>query len=318
MRIAVTGSTGFIGRHIANRLANEGHTVLAYGRREIPPDLHPSIEYRRWDIRERLEGPEVDAVVHSAAHVSDWGSYDDFYATNVVGTENVLAAFNTSKRFIHISTASVYSKCFTDRGLRESDTIIGTRQSNYGATKALAENTVLQSGRTAVVLRPRAVYGEGDANLLPRLLRASKFGHLLAAGDGNNKVSITHVYNLVHAVERSLQTKPGATVYNVADDKTAQIAQLLSAIGVAAGLSRDVWFIPRVVAMPTALISELLWSTFRLPGQPPLTRYAVGQLSEPWTLDIVKAQQQLEYKPKFTYRDALSGITAEYNHDAVD
>jgi 2-alkyl-3-oxoalkanoate reductase len=318
MRIAVTGATGFIGRHIANRLAVTGHTVLAYGRRETPSGLLPSIEYRRWDISEQLQGPRVHAVVHSAAYVSDWGLYSDLHATNVVGTQNVLNAFKSSEQFVHISTASVYSRPNPCGGLKESDALIGQPQDNYGITKALAEDAVLQSDRPAIILRPRAVYGEGDTSLLPRLIKASKFGHLLAIGGGNNEVSITHVNNLVHAVERSLETKSEAAVYNIADGETVKISHLLSVIANTVGLSRNVWFIPHRIVMPLAVINEVIHTVFRLSSQPSITRYAVNQLSKSWTLDISRACQLLDYAPESTYRDALAGIRAEYNADRVD
>ena len=66
----------------------------------------------------------------------------------------------------------------------------------------LAEREVGRHRRGAVILRPHAVYGPGDTTLLPRLLHARRLGRLIAVGDGRNRISLTHVDNLVQAVIR--------------------------------------------------------------------------------------------------------------------
>ena len=50
MRIAVTGSTGFIGGHLVRRLAADGHRVLALGRRPSSPASLAGIDYAAWDL----------------------------------------------------------------------------------------------------------------------------------------------------------------------------------------------------------------------------------------------------------------------------
>ena len=82
MRIAVTGATGFVGGHVARRLADAGHEVLGTGRRDVAAVPGVS-QYVRWDLGDPDARPPaafagVDAVVHTASHVADWGPEETF------------------------------------------------------------------------------------------------------------------------------------------------------------------------------------------------------------------------------------------------
>ncbi|MET0387835.1 MAG: aminotransferase class III-fold pyridoxal phosphate-dependent enzyme, partial [Polyangiales bacterium] len=112
----VTGATGFIGGHLAERLAREGYPVRCL--------VRPSSDTRLLDALgvELLEGDLTDAtslqraaegcryVVHSGAMVSDWGTQREIAAVNVLGTRHVLEAAARAgvERFIHVSTTDVY------------------------------------------------------------------------------------------------------------------------------------------------------------------------------------------------------------------
>ncbi|MBI4970288.1 MAG: NAD-dependent epimerase/dehydratase family protein [Candidatus Omnitrophica bacterium] len=91
-KILVTGSTGFVGSHIVRKLAAEGKEVVALVRdpekaRKIFPDIIEKIELRKGELddaasmEKALE--EIDAVIHTAAHVSDWDRKERFNAINV-------------------------------------------------------------------------------------------------------------------------------------------------------------------------------------------------------------------------------------------
>src|SRR5262249_9985807 len=148
---------------------------------------------------------------------------------NVLGTRRVLSTFSGC-RFVHISTASVYDPLLPKRCASESAPLAHTFLNNYVWSKRLAEQEVLRSRRDAVILRPHAVYGPGDTTLLPHILRARRAGCLIAVGNGRNRISLTHVDNLVCAVVQSL-TSPvdGPLVCNVADADPETLDRLLRA-----------------------------------------------------------------------------------------
>ena len=188
-------------------LGARGHRVLAYGRR-AQCEMPAGAVYRAWDLTRGslADLPQLpDAVVHCAGSVTHWGPQAALYAANVLGTLAVLRTFSASRRVVHISTASVYDP-HVPKDLVDEQAGYASRYLNaYALTKMQAECAVRATGRPAIVLRPHAVYGPGDRTLLPRLLAARRWAGCRSVGDGHNRVSVTHVDNLVHAIVRSVE-----------------------------------------------------------------------------------------------------------------
>ena len=112
----LTGSTGFLGRHLARRLAAEGRQIRALVRtgtdlKRIPQEVNEIV----WGS---LDDPaaiarathDVDTIYHTAARVSSGGNRQRFEDDNVVATESLLEAAEAAgaRRFIHISSAGIY------------------------------------------------------------------------------------------------------------------------------------------------------------------------------------------------------------------
>lgn len=306
MKIAVTGATGFVGRSLVAHLASAGHEVVAFGRR---PADDPAVQrlsasgiknYVQWDITTPLRAaPAVDAAIHCAAEVAAAAPRQRAMRINVEGTARVLRAFAAAPRFVQISSASVYGVASDARPLTEDRPFppAAAYPGPYGPTKAAAERVVLASGRPAVILRPRAVYGPGDTTLLPRLLAARRGGVLAIPGNGRNPVAITALGNLCHAVDRALAYE-GSGTFNIADAETPTLRELLAEVFATFAqptrvISSPVW--------PLALAARGLgwwWRLMRRPGEPILTPYAVAQLAYPCVLDLTRARAELGYAPQ--------------------
>src|SRR3546814_8559363 len=122
-----------------------------------------------------------DAVVHNAAKAGAWGAYAHYPHTNVLGTDNVLAACRAHSiaRLIYTSTPSVTHRAgFPVEGGNERDTPYGDPfRAAYPATKAIAERAVLAANDATlatVALRPRLIWGPGDPHLLPGLVEIGR------------------------------------------------------------------------------------------------------------------------------------------------
>ena len=303
MRVAVTGASGFAGSWIARELAAHGHEVHAFGRRPAADLAVPLPNYSQWDlVRDRGVVPSVDAVVHGAARVGHWGDEPAYRAVNVEGTRRVLAAFDNAEPFVHVSTSSVYDAGHGGR-LTESAPAGHEARTAYARTKIEGERLVAASGRRAVILRPHIVYGPGDTTLLPRLLAARRRGWLAVPGNGANRVSVTHVLNLSHAVERSLLSAGAQGVFNIADAESPSVDELLQATFGRLGLPTRLVHIPRPVAWAAAWASETLARGLRARREPLLTRYVVASLADDHLLDISRARESLGYEPRSTFRD---------------
>lgn len=309
--LAVTGATGFVGGYVVRRLAARGDRVIAYGRREAPElsDL-PGVSYRHWALPDLLaDPPRVDAVVHCAGTVSDWGPRSLFVQGNVEGTKSVLRAFGRAPRFVHLSTASVYDPHLPKHHVKEDAPYPSRYLNDYARSKMLAEIAVREARPDAVILRPHAIYGRGEHKLLPRLLEARLFGRQLALGDGRNRISVTHVDNLVHAVECAIDRNAGGTL-NIADSVEPTVDDLLRRVLTAANLPERIFYLPTALAWP---LSAGLESLARIAGgrcQPRLTRYVVAQLTQECTLDLSAAVKQLGYRPAKTYLDGAWEVLA--------
>lgn len=180
MRLALTGATGFVGGRLLRLAAAEGHHVRALTRR-AQPDLR-GVEWvsGALDQRERLQHlvTGCDAVIHVAG-VLKARTRAEFDEGNVTGTLNMLAAATAGgvHRFVHVSSLAA----------REP------KLSLYGASKARAERIVMDSGLDWAIVRPPAVYGPGDAEMLD-LFKAARSGFVPLPPGG--RLSIIHVEDL--------------------------------------------------------------------------------------------------------------------------
>ena len=302
MRIAVTGASGFAGSWIARELAARGHEVHAFGRRAAG-DLAVEVpNYLQWDITTRRTAASIDAVVHCAALVGHWGAERPYRAVNVEGTRNVLAAFPTAEPLVYVSTSSVYAPGHGG-SVTEASPLGGAELTAYARTKAGGEGVLATSGRRAVILRPHVVYGPGDTTLLPRLLAARRKGTLVVPGDGRNRISVTHVLNLSHAVERALLSAGAEGVFNIADAECPSVDELLEATFERLALPTRLFHLPRVVAWAAAWAMELAARRSGRAREPRLTRYVVASLADEHRLDIARARESLGYDPRWTFRD---------------
>ena len=176
----MTGATGFVGGHLLDAAATIGHSVAALTRR--PQQPRPGVEWIAGSLDDRpaldrlVDG--ADAVVHVAGVVNAPDAAG-FEAGNVLGTGTVLAAAENARiaRFVHVSSLAA----------REP------RLSHYGASKARSEALVAASPLSAIIVRPPAIYGHGDRDLLEMFKMAAR-GFVLLPPAG--RLSLLHAADL--------------------------------------------------------------------------------------------------------------------------
>jgi len=293
MRVAVTGASGFVGGAVASALASRGHDVTGFGRREAGWAEGP---YERWDLSSGPRAGRFDAVVHSAALADDWATTGDAMLANRLGTRTVAASF-AGARIVHISTSSVYNAFAPNVRVREDAPLPTRFLSAYSESKAAAEAELPDD---AVILRPHAVYGPGDTTLLPRIMAGIRGSRLVLPNGARVRHTLTHIDNLVHAVELSLDGPPGT--YNVGDDTEVLLSAVLAEFLARRGRPDvTITSIPYGAAFAAAAALERV---ARLRGtRPSITRYAVSQLGLERTLDLTAARENLGYRPGPTTLD---------------
>ncbi len=300
MRIAVTGATGFIGGAIARRLATAGHDVLALGRSPRGP---AGLDYGQWDLGTDVIAPtgidRCEAVVHAAAHVAAWGDERVFQGVTVAGTARLIDAIDANARLVIIGSSSVYLPDGRSGTYSEQDAPVDTARYRgaYPRAKAAQERLVAARRPDAIVLRPRAVWGPGDRTLLPRLEARTRAGRLVLPDGGRHPMSTTHVESLLDAVEAAIRHSRVAGPVNVADATPHSAAELIGVLFAARGQALRIVAVPGWLTDGLAVAVEAAWRLASAEREPPLTRYAVTQLTAPIVLDLARLERDLGIRP---------------------
>lgn len=225
----VTGGTGFLGRHLVERLLGAGRPVSVLGRTPAPDLEARGVRFIRASLHDApavaAACAGIETVFHVAAKVGVWGRYEDFFRPNVLGTRAILAGCRAHgvKRIVYTSTPSVVYNGHDLAGANESLPLTTDCPSPYPLTKAIAEREVLAANSEplrTIALRPHLIWGVGDPHLVPRVLARARSGRLRIIGTGTNRVDLVHIANAVDAhllAERALQDPPRASCHPIGD-----------------------------------------------------------------------------------------------------
>jgi nucleoside-diphosphate-sugar epimerase len=303
--VLVTGASGFIGSKVVWHLFNLGFDVQAWGRRKILPTNHlpNKVIYRAFDLNEPIPVLDFTWVIHCAGLASHTASKKALHDANVIATQNLLEACSSNTSFIFISSASVYPA--NDALFKESDAGDISNIPEYGKTKMQAEKVCLQFEnkiKNLFILRPRAVYGPGDNQLLPRLKKLVKGSYFLLPGNGKNRISMCHIDNLSDALEKIINSGiQGSNVWNVCDSETYELATILKPL-MEKESSRSLkmiylWKGPLLLwahlAEFTGIISNINLQTLQY-------------MTKSVRLDYSKIRKELEFEPKKNFWDYLN------------
>jgi nucleoside-diphosphate-sugar epimerase len=324
MKALVTGGGGFLGGAIVRKLLARGDAVRSFTRTAYPWLAELGVEQAHGDLADPDAVAKAvagcDMVFHVAAKAGVWGRYADFFATNVTGTESVLAACRSHgvSRLVHTSTPSVVHGGESVEGVDESAPYPKEYEAYYPQTKAVAERAVLAANGpalAAVALRPHLVWGPGDPHLIPRVLSRARAGKLRRVGTHPVKVDLTYVDNAADAhLLAADRLTPGSPIagkaYFVTDGAPVDLWEFLDRVLVLAGLppvtkSVSVW-----KARAAGRVLEFFYRTLRLAGEPPMTRFVASQLATSHWYTIAAARRDLGYEPKVGLEEGLRRLAA--------
>jgi nucleoside-diphosphate-sugar epimerase len=253
IKILLSGANGFVGSHVAERLAARDVDLRLMLRRTSNLDYLEGLDYERVDVD--LRQPEslldackgVDAVVHLA--VQTLAPIESQYQEiNALGTANLVHAARRAgvKRFVYISSLAAQGPN-PDRETLMPDP--PRPVSAYGRSKLAGEHAVLAARPDieGAIVRLSAVYGQRDKALLP-MYRMGKLGFVPVYGDGENLLSWLHVHDAADAiVATTLGDTPSGAIYTVSDGNFYTWEQLVQAFGRAWGRT------PRIIHVPPAV-----------------------------------------------------------------
>ncbi len=315
----VTGGSGFIGGRLVERLVGEGRQVRALARSDAAAARVESLgaEAVRGDLGDRasLAAGAAGAVVafHLAAHLGEWGPWEDFERGNVEGTANALAGCAEAgvRRFVHCGTEAALMAGEPLVGVDETAPLRPDSRAPYPASKARAELAVRAANREGfetVALRPRFVWGKGDTTLLPEMVETVEKGQFAWVGGGRNVTDTTHVDNVVEGLILAAEKgKPGES-YFVTDGEPVTFREFVTELLRSQGVEPPSRSLPAWSAAPMARVCEAAWKLLPLPGEPPMTTFRSWILTQECTIDIAKAREELGYAPIVSHEQGLAAM----------
>lgn len=319
--ILITGGTGFLGQWLARALLQSGQRVFIGGRDfgKAAHLLQTGAVAAPFDLRDRSATlsacKDMDVVCHVGALSAPWGNKQEFWDTNVGGTQAVIEGCRQYKvqRLIHISSPSVVFDGRDQFNVTESSPYPAHFLSEYARTKMLAEGAVIASGLNAISVRPKAIFGPGDQALLPRLTAAARAGRLPIVGNGKNLVDLTYVENVVQAIQLAIE-KPFATgVYTITNDEHVPLWTVIRTVLERLGVSTHLRRVSPTLALALATLME--WRAALTDVEPLLTRYSVALLYCNQTYDISAAKRDLGYRPQVSVAEGIERTLAAYVSD---
>ncbi len=315
----VTGGSGFIGGRLIERLVRDGVAVRALARSDQSAEAVAGrgAEPVRGDLSDRdsLEAGAggADVAFHLAAHLGDWGDWEEFERGNVDGTENALAACAAAgvRRFVHCGTEAALMAGEPLVHVDEEAPLRPDSPAPYPATKARAELAVRRANRTdfeTLTVRPRFVWGRGDTTLLPEMVRTVEAGKWAWVGGGRNVTDTAHVDNVVEGLVLAAEKGRAGEAYFITDGEPVVFREFVTALIETQGVEPPDRSLPSWTAAPLARVSEAAWKALPLNGQPPMTRFRAWILTQECTIDISKARRELGYEPVVSHEQGLAEL----------
>jgi nucleoside-diphosphate-sugar epimerase len=306
LRVLITGVTGFIGSHLAERLLAEGVAVRGLARR--PADAAWLAErgvqivqadlFQRAGLANAVQG--CDAVLHSAAWTGgpDLGE-QQAWTVNVAATGWLLQAAQDAdvQRFVYFSSVAVY-------GLNRAPLIDETAPTPlagqlYPDSKIAAETLVRAAqanGLPTTIIRPASTYGPRGAAWTVGPVEQIKAGRLVLLGQDRGLVNTGYIDNVVDGVLLALRS-PAAVgeTFNLCDGLAITYREFYGRYAAMLGRQRlpvyPAWLARGAVSPPGRWLRRLL-------GKPAPGPWSYHFRFNPSRFSIAKAQRVLGYAPR--------------------
>jgi nucleoside-diphosphate-sugar epimerase len=317
----LTGATGFIGGHLAERLVKTGHRVRCLARPTSNTTFleRLDVELAPGDLTDPISITRAAAgathILHCGALVSDWATVPEIRLINVAGTRHVMQAALRSGviRVIHVSSTDVYGHPNAVRDIPESQP--PSRFSNwYSSTKLEAESEVRRAASTgavqSVVLRPATVYGPGSVNVVGEIAKAVRARNMLLIDRGRAVAGLCYIDILLDAATLALTAEAAAgQTFNVTDGLDVTWRQFVEDLARGLGSPPPCLSLPYPVAHGLGLAMEQAYRLFRtatgLRTPPLLSRQAVDVMGRHQSFSNAWIRQCLGWEPRVSYEAGL-------------
>ncbi|MCY1718787.1 NAD-dependent epimerase/dehydratase family protein [Prolixibacteraceae bacterium Z1-6] len=330
IKVLVTGGGGFVGMALVRRLVQSGYQVSSFSRNIYKEHKQMGVKSIQGDITDadalEMACEGVEAVFHVAAKVGIWGNKNDFYKVNVAGTEKVIRACRKKnvKKLIFTSSASVV---FDGSDLLDVDEALAYPQkpvSFYTSTKAEAEQLVLAANSEVlrtISLRPHLIWGPGDTQLIPKIIRRVKSGRFRKIGREDVLIDTVYIDNLIDAqllaLEKMELEEVNGKAFFITNGKPIFVWSFINSITEVFGLFPVEKRVPKVLVWLLAWMLEQIHRLFHIEKEPYITRFVLQQLCTNHWFDISRAKRLLGYSPKVGFKEGIRNLKDSLNKNEV-
>lgn len=321
MKAFVTGVTGFVGGHLAERLVRDGWEVRGLVRpgrdpSHVPAGVEPLVGTldQLEVLRAGCRGCSV--VFHVAAELDGLAPREHVLRVNVGGTEQVLRAAVDEgvRRVVFTSSVAVYGESAPDG----ADETTPPRPSGaYGESKVMAEDACFRyHGRglvEAVALRPCFIYGPRDRHFTPNAVRVLRGGWFPMVGGGHAPLDVVHVEDVVEAHRlAAVRQEAAGRVYNVTDGTRRTVRELVDLAARALGVRVRKIPVPVWALTPTAAVLRALARALGAAGADLISADNLRAMLAPHHFSIARARAELGYQPRHQAETSLPAVLAAY------
>ena len=298
MKVAITGSNGFVGKNLTLYLK----------------DLFEMQKISRNELGfiDAIMLDNCDIVVHLAGKAHDLkksSEPDEYYKVNFELTRKLYNAFlkSSAKRFIFISSVKAAADSVKDM-LTEDDK--PNPRTDYGKSKLMAEeyiqNQPLPEGKSYYILRPCMIHGPGNKGNLNLLYKFVEKGIPYPLACFDNRRSFLSVENLCFVIKELIQkTEVASGIYQVADDEPLSTNQVVTLLAKAVGVKPKLWMIsPKLIGF-LAKCGDALHL--------PLTSERLNKLTESYIVSNNKIKQTLNKELPLKSAEGITITAKSFN-----
>ncbi|PKL47228.1 MAG: NAD-dependent epimerase [Candidatus Riflebacteria bacterium HGW-Riflebacteria-2] len=298
MKVLVTGANGFIGSHIVRAFCKPA-------RAEVTAFVRPSADLRfirRYPVAimhgdlaggsfDSSQMQPFDTIVHAGGKVGDWGDYQDFYRTNVLGSLALFDSTRPDSGFVYISSNAVLGEEDEPQAKAENaerrpvleyagENLLPSAMNHYRLSKAVAEILLIararQQGRRLTVIRPVWVFGPREFNAGPyEYCKTVKSGVPMMPGHDSNRFHTIYAGDLAKIVVKvSENLKAGVNIYNAGNPQVELMKDYWAAFCSAMGV-KPPQHLPKWLLYPPAMMLEAAYSLTGAAEPPLFTRARV-------------------------------------------
>jgi len=277
MKIFITGSTGFIGKHLTKALSN--HQLTLFTRKQYG-DLNTA----------KLNLKDQDIIIHIAGLLV--GNKQEYINSNINATKKLFENIKNPKQVIQFSTAGVLGPIINN---------IPNESSKYNPTnlyeksKTIAEKIVLsyKDKFPVTIIRPEFIYGPEDMHVLQlfKSIKQRKFAYI---GKGNNTLYPCYIDDLIAAVKLTINNKATfGKIFNVGGPRLVKMKEFISTAAKILKVPSPKLHVPKIAAQ----LAE--------PFIPMITKTRIQFFTENRGCKINKIME-LGYRPKVDIEEGIS------------